>query len=148
MLNAWDKVVKGLAAVGGAIAGALGGVDTVLMVLMAFMVIDYVTGLIVAWMGRSTKTETGHLDSKTGFIGLLKKGLMLLMVLMAALLDRALGGDAEMFRGIMIWFYIANEGLSILENLSLAGVPFPRRIREALEQLHDKNDGKNLNIDE
>ena len=90
-------------------------------------------------MGRSTKTETGHLDSKTGFIGLAKKGLMLPMVLMAALLDRALGTDAEVFRSIMNWFYIANEGLSILENLSLAGVPFPQRIREVLEQLHKKS---------
>lgn len=137
MSTAWDKIIKGLAAVGGAIAGALGGVDTVLRVLVAFMAIDYLTGLVVGWMGRSTKTETGHLDSKTGFIGLAKKGLMLLMVLMAALLDRALGTDAAMFRSLMIWFYIANEGLSILENLTLAGVPFPQRIREALEQLHD-----------
>ena len=135
MTTAWDKIIKGLAAMGGAIAGALGGVDTVLKVLVAFMAIDYLTGLAVGWMGRSTKTDTGHLDSKTGFAGLMKKGLMLLMVLMAALLDRALGTDAAVFRGLMVWFYIANEGLSILENLTLAGVPFPQRIRDALEQL-------------
>ena len=140
MTTTWDKIIKGLAAAGGAIAGALGSVDTVLKVLVAFMVIDYATGLVVGWMGRSTKTETGHLDSKTGFVGLAKKGLMLLMVLMAALLDRALGTDAEVFRSLMIWFYIANEGLSILENLSLAGVPFPQRIRDALEQLRNKHD--------
>lgn len=94
----------------------------------------------VGWLGRSRKTETGHLDSKTGFAGLTRKGLMLLTVLMAALLDRALGGESAMFRGLMIWFYIANEGLSILKNLTLAGVPFPARVREALEQLRDKND--------
>lgn len=138
MTTAWNKLVKGLAAALGAIAGALGGVDTVLKVLVAFMAIDYLTGLAVGWMGRSTKTDTGRLDSKTGFAGLMKKGLMLLMVLMAALLDRALGADAAVFRGLMVWFYIANEGLSILENLSLAGVPFPQRIRDALEQLQQK----------
>ena len=137
---AWDKLVKGLAAAGGAVAGALGGVDTALLALTAFMAIDYATGLIVGWMGRSTKTETGRLDSKTGFVGLTKKGLMMLMVLMAALLDRALGADAAVFRSLMIWFYIANEGLSILENLTLAGVPFPPRIREALEQLQRPGD--------
>ena len=125
----------------GAVAGLFGGVDTVLKVLVAFMVIDYITGLVVAWMGRSGKTESGHLDSKVGFIGLAKKGLMMLMVLMAALFDRALGTKAAVFRSLMIWFYIANEGLSILENLSLAGVPFPKRLREALEQRRNKHDG-------
>lgn len=137
MTTAWDKLIKGLAAAGGALAGALGGVDTVLKVLVAFMAMDYLTGLLVGWMGRSAKTETGHLDSKTGFAGLAKKGLMLLMVLMAALLDRALGTETAVFRSLMIWFYIANEGLSILENLSLAGVPFPQRVRDALEQLQN-----------
>lgn len=136
----WDKVVKMLAAVGGAIAGVFGGFDTMLIVLVAFMAIDYVTGLIVAWMGKSIKTENGHLDSKVGFIGLCKKCLMLVFVLMAALLDRALGTDAAIFRSMVIWFYIANEGLSILENLALADVPFPKRVKQALEQLRNKND--------
>lgn len=136
----WDKLVKVLAAIGGAVAGVFGGFDTMMIVLVAFMVIDYATGMLVAWMGKSIKTETGHLDSKVGFIGLCKKCLMLIFVLMAALLDRAMGTDAAIFRSMVIWFYIANEGLSVLENLALAGVPFPRRIRQALEQLRDKND--------
>lgn len=136
----WDKLVKTMAAVGGAIAGIFGGFDTMLIVLMAFMVIDYVTGMVVAWMGKSKKTESGHLDSKVGFVGLCKKCLMLIFVLMAALLDRALGTDSAIFRSMVIWFYIANEGLSILENLALADVPFPKRIKQALEQLRDKND--------
>lgn len=140
MMEAWDKVVKALAMLGGTIAGLFGGFDTMMKVLMAFMVIDYVTGLIVATMGKSHKTENGHLDSKIGFIGIGKKALMLLVVLMAALLDRALGGDAAIFRSAMIWFYAANEGISILENLSLAGVPFPKFMLNALEQLKKKND--------
>lgn len=138
MTHAWDKAVKALAAFLGAAAGAVGGVDTPLKVLVAFMVIDYVTGMAVGWLGRSPKTETGHLDSKAGFAGLMKKGLMLIMVLMAALLDLALGGENDVFRSLMVWFYIAGEGLSILENLTLAGVPFPKRIRDALEQLQEE----------
>ena len=129
------KSIKALAAAGGAVAGLFGGLDAALSVLVAFMTIDYITGLLVGWLGRSGKTETGRLDSKAGFHGLCRKGLMLLTVLMAALLDRALGAEAAMFRDLMVWFYIANEGLSILENLSLAGVPFPERVRAALEQL-------------
>ena len=140
MENAWDKVVKILAAIGGAIAGLFGGFDTMILVLAAFMAVDYITGLIVAWMGKSRKTETGHLDSKVGAKGIAKKGLMVLVVLAAALLDRALGADTAVFRNMVIWFYIANEGLSILENLALADVPFPQKLRDALEQLRKKND--------
>lgn len=140
MYEAWDKIVKVLAMAGGAIAGLFGGFDTMLMVLVACMVIDYVTGLIVAWMGKSQKTESGHLDSKVGFVGIGKKALILLAVLMAALLDRALGGDSAIFRTMLIWFYVANEGISILENLALAGVPFPKGVLNALEQLKAKND--------
>lgn len=141
MVNTWDKIFKGLAAFGGAVAGVFGGLDTALIVLVAFMAIDYATGLVVAWMGRSSKTKNGKLDSNVGFIGIAKKVLMLMLVLVAALLDRALGTDTAVFRSLVIWFYIANEALSILENLSTAGVPFPQKLREALEKLHDQNDG-------
>ena len=140
MEHIWDKVIKGLAAVAGAVAGAFGGFDAVLLVLVAFMAADYLSGMVVAWMGRSQKTQTGHLDSKAGFVGIAKKGLMLLLVLVAALLDRAIGAEAAIFRNAVVWFYIANEGLSVLENLALAGVPFPEKLRKALEQLKSKND--------
>lgn len=143
-MTAWDKIVKGLAAAGGAIAGLFGGMDTALIVLMSFMAIDYASGLVVGWMGKSSKTENGHLDSYVGFVGIAKKVLMLLLVLVAALLDRALGTEAAVFRSLVIWFYISNEAISILENLSTAGVPFPRKLRQALEKLHDDNDGKDV----
>ena len=136
----WDKIVKALAAAAGVAAGLYGGFDTMLLVLVSFMAIDYATGVAVAWLGRSKKTRTGHLDSKVGFAGVCRKCLMLLFVLMAAMLDRALGTDAPIFRSMVIWFYIANEGLSILENLAVAGVPFPRQLRQALEQLRSRND--------
>lgn len=136
----WDKVVKSLAAIGGAIAGAFGGFDTMLLVLVAFMAVDYVTGLVVAWMGKSHKSDNGHLDSKVGFVGIARKGLMMLVVLVGALLDKAMGTETSVFRDMVIWFYLANEGLSLLENLALAGVPFPARLLKALEQLKEKNE--------
>jgi len=139
-MNAWDRVVKAAALVAGGISGWFGGFDTIMWVLVGFMALDYLSGLIVAWMGRSRKTETGHLDSKVGAQGIAKKGLMLLVVLVAALLDRAMGAGTSVFRNAVIWFYLANEGLSILENLSLAGVPFPQRVQQALEQLRARND--------
>lgn len=139
METTWDKILKVLAIIGGAIAGWFGGFDTVLLVLVAFMAADYVSGWIVALMGKSPKTQGGGLNSKTGFVGIAKKGMMLLIVLVAALLDQALGVEAAVFRNAVIWFYIANEGLSILENLALAGVPFPEKLKNALEQLKTKN---------
>lgn len=134
----WDKVLKTLAAIGGAIAGLFGGWDIMLKVLVAVMVIDYITGWIVAILGNSVKTESGHLDSNIAWKGLLKKGLALLVVLLGALLDKAVG--QSVFRNMIVWFYVANEGLSILENLALAGVPFPTGMKNLLEQMKNKSD--------
>lgn len=138
MANYWDKIVKWLAGIAGAVAGLFGGWDTMLMVLVGAMVIDYFTGWIVAILGNSTKSESGHLDSNVAWRGLLKKGMALLVVLLGALLDRAVG--QAVFRNMVVWFYIANEGLSILENLALAGVPFPSGVKRMLEQLREQND--------
>lgn len=137
----WDKIIKVLAAVGGAIAGAFGGWDKLLGVLVVMMAVDYVSGVIVAAMGRSQKTEYGGLSSKVGAYGLAKKGLMMLVVLVAALLDRAIGAQTAVFRDAACWFYIANEGLSLLENMSLAGVPFPEKLKEMLGQKAREADG-------
>lgn len=141
----WEKIRdKGLclmAALGGGIASALGGWDTLLHVLIAMMAADYLSGLVVAAMGRSLKTVYGGLSSKVGAMGLAKKGLMLLCVLVAAMLDRAMGADQAVCRDAVCWFYIANEGLSLLENLSLAGVPFPGRLKELLGQRMETSGG-------
>lgn len=132
METAWDKIIKALAGIGGAIAGAFGGWDTLLAVLMAMMAIDYISGLCVAFMGKSDKSDSGYLSSAVGFVGLAKKGLMLLVVLVGALLDRAIGGSVAVCRDAVCWFYIANEGLSFLENLNKAGVPFPEKVKQIL----------------
>jgi len=132
MESVWKTIVRMVAVVGGAIGGALGGWDSLLAVLIGMMVADYISGIIVAAMGKSQKTEYGGLSSKVGWIGLAKKGMMMLVVLIGTLLDGALGVDSAMCRDAVCWFYVANEGLSLVENLNLMGVPFPSKIKEIL----------------
>ena len=144
----WDKAIKALAALAGGAAGALGGWDPLLKVLIALMAADYASGVIVAVMGRSAKTEYGGLSSKVGAAGLARKGLMLLVVLVASLLDQAMGGASPVCRDAACWFYIANEGISILENVGQAGAPYPEKLTQLLGQKLEetqkaavKNDG-------
>lgn len=132
MEQIWSRLIKTAAAVGGAIAGMFGGWDALMRVLVTMMAVDYVSGLIVAAMGRSNKTEYGGLSSKVGFVGLAKKALMMMVVLMATMLDGALNLGTAVCRDAACWFYVANEGLSIIENLNLIGVPFPAKIKELL----------------
>lgn len=134
----WDKVMKALAAIAGALAGLFGEWNTALTILVIVMAMDYITGVIVAAMHRSPKTEGGGLSSKVGFIGLARKGFMILIVLLATLLDRAVGNSAMVFQTAMVFYYIANEGLSILENADLMGVPFPTFLRERLESMREE----------
>ena len=144
MEQIWRGFIKGAAALGGAVAGVMGGWDATLKVLVAMMVIDYASGLIVAFMGKSTKTDYGGLSSKVGAVGLAKKGLMLCVVLVAALLDTAMG--TAMCRDAACWFYIANEGISILENAGLAGAPYPEKLKQLLGQKQEEggmNDVRN-----
>ena len=136
----WDKVLKGLAAVAGAICGLFGEWTTMLTILVVVMAIDYISGWIVALCGRSPKTEGGGLSSKGGFIGIAKKGFIMLLVLLATMLDRAIGNETMVFQSSLVFYYIANEGLSVLENAALMGVKFPEKIRKALETLRDKED--------
>ena len=128
-----------LAAAGAVIAQALGGWDGTLKALLAFMAADYVTGLVVAAVfRRSPKTERGALSSRAGFLGLVKKCDILLLVLLAVLLDEATGSG--IIRAGVCLFFTANEGLSILENLGLMGVPYPGFLRDMLEAMRKKND--------
>lgn len=136
----WDKIVKTLCAIGGAIAGLFGQWPAMLTILAVVMCIDYASGVIVAASGRSPKSESGGLSSKAGFIGIAKKGFIMLIVLLATMLDHAIGDEAMLFQGAAACYYIANEGLSILENAVLMDLPVPGVIKRALEELRDKND--------
>jgi len=136
----WDKILKVLAAVAGAIAGLFGEWNTMLTILVVAMTTDYISGWIVAWCGKSPKTENGGLSSKIGFIGIAKKAFIMILVLLATLLDRVIGGDTAVFQSSLVLYYIANEGLSILENAALLGVKFPAKLKKALETMREQED--------
>lgn len=131
-----------LSALGAMLTHALGGWDITLQVLIGFLAADYLTGLVLAGVfKRSPKTSGGALSSAAGFQGIVRKCAVLLLVLLAALLDRVTG--STYIRTTLCFFFIANEGLSILENLGMMGVPYPRFLREMLEAIRQKSsDGK------
>lgn len=134
-----NGILAGMAVLGSFAANALGGWDASLQVLIALMAADYITGVLVAavWHN-SNKSKSGALDSKACFKGLLKKGVILLLVWIGVLLDQAIG--SSYVRTAVILFFIGNEGLSLLENLGLMGVPYPAFLQRMLEALHDKGD--------
>lgn len=134
-----NGILAALAAVGSWIANSLGGWDASMQVLVALMVADYLTGVLVAavWH-KSSKSSSGTLNSVAGFKGILKKCAILLLVWIGVLLDQAL--SSAYARTAVVLFFIGNEGISLLENLGLMGVPFPAFLRRALEALRDQGD--------
>lgn len=123
----------------GAISTAFGGWSSSLTTLVIFMAIDYLTGFIVAAVfNESKKTENGALESRAGFKGLCRKGVMLLIVLVACRLDLVLGSN--FIRDGVIVAFLANEAVSIIENASLMGIPMPKVFIHAIEALKDKSD--------
>lgn len=137
-----NAVLCFFAAAGSVIANALGGWDSALRVLVAMMIADYVTGVLVALIWhKSNKTDDGTLSSKAGFKGLCKKGVIILIVWLAVLLDDAMG--ANYVRTAVILFFIGNEGLSLFENVGLMGMPYPAFLKKALQALRDKGDNGN-----
>ena len=125
--------------IGSFAANSLGGWDASLQVLIALMVTDYITGVLVAavWH-KSSKSSSGTLNSVAGFKGILKKCMILMLVWIGVLLDQALGSAYA--RTAVVLFFVGNEGISLLENLGLMGVPFPAFLRRALEALRDQGD--------
>lgn len=134
-----NVILAALAAAGSIIAESLGGWDAAMKLLVYAMAADYLTGVLIAavWH-RSSKSETGALDSKAGFKGLLRKGMIFLVIWLGVLLDNALG--VSYIRTAVILFFLGNEALSLLENLGIMGVPYPEFLRRALEALRDKGD--------
>lgn len=140
------KVTEWLAALGGAIASFFTGLPPIIWILLAVMTLDYVTGIICGFMGKSPKTENGGLSSSEAFKGLLKKALILLVVLLAALLDKAVsmgtGITFEAVAGATALWFIASEGFSIVENATSMGIPIPKILLQALEIVKQKGEGK------
>ena len=115
-----------------------GGWDLALKILITFMVLDYVTRVIYAYVIKT-------LNSEVGFRGLIKKCMILAVLIVGVELDRMLGnGGTWVFRTLVAYFYIANEGISLLENISNLGVPIPNKIKTALEQLNNEEDLKEI----
>ena len=126
--------------IGGMIASLFGGWDAALVTLIIFMGVDYVTGLLVAGVfHNSEKTKNGALESRTGWKGLCRKGVTLLVVLVACRLDLLTG--ANFIRDAVVIAFIANEAISILENAGLMGVPIPVVITRAIDVLKHKAEG-------
>lgn len=108
-----------------------GGTDVALMCLLIAIILDYISGLIKAY-------NTKQLSSKIGFKGILKKIGILVLVMLSVLVDRV-SGNTGAIRTLVIYYFVANEGLSILENLGEAGIPIPAVIKKALKVLKDQS---------
>lgn len=140
MIRIKEILTACVGALGGWLSWLYGGFSDAMLVLVVFMALDYATGLIVAGVfHKSSKSESGALESKAGWKGLCRKGVTLMIVMMAALLDRVLG--TSYIKDAVIVGYIFNEGLSILENAALMGVPYPKALKSALDLLNKKSEG-------
>ena len=134
MKEFWTSVQVAFTAIGGWLGWFLGGCDGLLYALLAFVVIDYVTGVMCAVVDR-------RLSSAIGFRGIFKKVLIFTLVGIGHILDAYVIGTGSVLRTAIIFFYISNEGLSLVENSVHLGLPVPDKLKEVLEQLHDR-DGK------
>ena len=127
--------------VGSGIASLFGGFDAALETLIIFMAVDYITGLIGAGVfHKSVKTENGALESRAGWKGLCRKGVTLLVVLVACRLDLIVG--ANFIRDAVVIAFIANEAISIVENAGLMGVPVPEVGVRSIEVLKKRNENR------
>ena len=135
MKEFWNTIQLAFAAVGGWLGYFLGGCDGLLYALIAFVVIDYITGVMCAI---SDKT----LSSEVGFRGICRKVLIFLLVGIGNIIDVQVLGSPGVLRTAVIFFYLSNEGVSLLENAAHLGLPVPDAIKTVLEQLHDRSDGK------
>ena len=131
MKEFWNSIQLVFAAVGGWLGYFLGGCDGLLYALLAFVVIDYITGVMCAISDHT-------LSSAVGFKGICRKVLIFLLVGIANVLDVQVIQTGSVLRTAVIFFYISNEGVSLLENAAHLGLPVPDKIKVVLEQLHDK----------
>ena len=131
MKEFWNTIQLILAGVGGWLGYFLGGCDGLLYALIAFVVIDYITGVMCAISNHT-------LSSEVGFKGICRKVLIFLLVGIANILDIHVIGSGSALRTAVIFFYISNEGVSLLENAAHLGLPIPEKIKTVLEQLHDR----------
>lgn len=131
MKQIWNGIQIAFTALGGFLGWFLGGADGFLYALIAFVVIDYITGVMCSISDKS-------LSSEVGFRGICRKVLIFILVGIGNLLDVYILGEAGVLRTAVIFFYLSNEGVSLLENAFRLGLPIPEKLKEILQQLHDK----------
>ena len=132
MKEIWNWIQVTFAAVGGWLGYFLGGWDGFLYALLTFVVIDYITGLMCAVLDKK-------LSSEVGFRGIFKKVLIFSLVAIGHIIDKNVIGDGSVIRTAVIFFYLSNEGISILENAVHVGLPVPQKLKDILEQLHNRS---------
>lgn len=136
------SVLTACSAAGAVLAKALGGWDKSLQVLITFMAVDYVLGIVIALVWKSSpKTEDGSFESNASLKGLFRKGGILAIVYMAVQIDM-LAGNSSYIRNTVILFFIANEGFSIIENLGIMGLPMPEVIKNAFAAIKKQSEQK------
>lgn len=133
MKEFWNVIQAVFAAVGGWIGYFLGGNDGLIYALLAFVVLDYITGFMCAVVDKK-------LSSAVGFKGICRKVLIFALVGIGHLLDTQVIGSGSVLRTAIIFFYISNEGLSLVENAAYLGLPIPTKLHKVLEQLHDRSE--------
>lgn len=138
MKELWNTFQAVIAALGGWLGYFLGGCDGLLYALMVFVVLDYITGVLCAIADR-------RLSSAVGFKGICRKVLIFALVGIANILDVHVIGTGCVARTATIFFYISNEGVSILENAANLGLPVPKKVKEVLKQLHDGAESEDKN---
>lgn len=140
MKEFWNVVQMVFTAVGGWLGYFLGGYDGLLYALVIFMAVDYITGVMCA-------INDQKLSSSVGFRGICRKVLILILVGIANILDVQVIGTGAVLRTAVIFFYLSNEGISLLENTARLGLPIPEKLKLVLEQIHDKAEEKEGDVE-
>lgn len=141
MKEFWNVVQAIFAAVGGWLGYFLGGCDGLLYALLAFVVLDYITGIMCAVADKK-------LSSAVGFKGICRKVLIFALIGIGHILDAQIFREAGVLRTAIIFFYLSNEGLSLVENAAYLGLPIPVKFRKVLEQLHDRSEKEDDDAEE
>ena len=137
MKEFWNVIQVAFAAIGGWLGWFMGGCDGLLYALIAFVVVDYITGVMCAVVDKK-------LSSAVGFKGIFKKVLIFALVGVANILDVNVIGTGSVLRTAIIFFYISNEGVSLIENAGHLGLPIPAKLKAVLEQLHDRAEKEDM----